>query len=105
MNTRTVTLGTRRNKVRNEILTAPLEGGLFLEFGKREDYQYISVMSGNHHYKRGKEAHQLYFAHYIGGKWRVLDNSCLVIVEDYKTEHEAIIRLLELAHTKVETRD
>ena len=96
---RVVTLRGKFGIVRNEIECEPLEDNLFLEFGKRvgEDYRYIALMKGDINYTSSKGARQLYFTHFAGGKWRVLDDTCLELVEDYATKEEAIARLRELA--------
>lgn len=97
---RIVVLRSKLGIFRNAIETEPLTDDLFLEFGQRvgEHYEYIALMRGKPNYTKGKEVKQLYFTHFVAGKWRVLDDTCLKLVEDYDAREQAIARLRELAN-------
>ena len=80
----------------NIVKTEKLTENIFLEFGKRKnsDYHYVSLMQGD--YRKPKQAQQLFFTHYICGKWYVYDNEAIHLVEPYKTKKEAVQRLRQL---------
>lgn len=103
---RIVTLRSKYGVCKNEIEVEPLTPTLFLEFGRRvgEDYEYVALMRGNPNYTRQKEAKQLYFTHQTSGTWRVLDDSCLRLVEDYDSKDKAVDRLRQLANEVIERR-
>lgn len=96
---RIVALRSKLGVFKNEIETEPLGDDLFLEFGKRvgENYEYIALMKGDPDYTKNREVKQLYFTHFMAGKWRLLDDTCLKLVEDYDARDQAIERLRELA--------
>ena len=104
---RVVTLRSKYGVYKNEIEVEPLTDRLFLEFGSRvgEGYEYVSLMRGNPDYTRQNQAKQLYFTHRVLGTWRVFDDSCLRLVEDYCTKELAVDRLRQLAKELIEGGD
>ena len=97
----TFNLSQKRKHTNIIFKRVPLNSLLFLEFGKHKDnkYTYISLLQGDiEYFGSNRDTHnELYFAFKNKESWRLLDSTCCVVVEDYKTEEQVIQRITELA--------